>query len=357
LRLLIVKMSSIGDVVQALCVLEPLRPLCSHLGWMVEPPSLPLLEGHPLIDRVHVFPKARLKEGLRAPLSGGLGAALSGLRRELTSERYDAVLDMQGLFKSAVVVRLSGARRRVGFGGTRELSYLALNERVAPGKKERHAVLKYLDLARHLGGEIERVSFPVPVRPEEEQRVQRLVAELAGEGGPLVVLSPQTRWETKLWPAERFARLAALLLREGARVVLCGAPEDRPILDAISRQAGGEVPNLAGQLNLREFAHLCRLASVVVSCDSGPMHLAAAAEAPVVALFGPTAPWRTGPFGALHRVVRKGLTCSPCFRKSCPSAACMADIDVAEVLEAARGFIDRSSDGGPDQNSHRDLGR
>jgi len=333
-RLLIVKLSSIGDVVQALSVLEPLRPLCSHLGWIVERPSLGLLEGHPLVERVHLFPKEELRAGLRG---GGLLHAISNLRRELAGQRYDTVLDMQGLLKSALVVALSGARRKVGFAGSRELAYLALNERVPSGRLERHAVLKYLDLTRHLGAKVGRVSFPVWVRPEEEARVERL---LAG-GPPVIAVSPQTRWETKQWSAASFAALTRSLVAElGARVALCGAPADRPQLEAIAEQAGhpSGVLNLAGQLNLREFAHLCRLSRLVVSCDSGPMHLAAAVGAPVVAIFGPTAPWRTGPFGSTHRVVRRGLSCSPCFRKRCASRACLEGVSPQEVLEAARGL-------------------
>jgi lipopolysaccharide heptosyltransferase I len=341
LRLLIVKLSSIGDVVQALCVLEPLRPLCSHLGWIAESPALPLLEGHPLIDRVHAFPKDRLKAALRR---GRLWGELAALRRELAAERYEVVLDMQGLFKSALVVGLSGARRRVGFAATRELASLALNERVLPGKLERHAVLKYLDLARHLGGRIERVGFPIVVPPEERRRVEGLLTR--GEG-PLITVCPQARWESKLWPAESFSALIrGLVAGLGARVALGGAPADRDRCESIRQGAGPEaaerVLNLAGELNLREFAELCRRCALVVSGDSGPMHLAAAVGAPVVAIFGPTAPWRTGPFGSPHRVVRKGLTCSPCFRRSCESMACMRGITEEAVLEAARGLWERA---------------
>ena len=342
MRLLIVKLSSIGDVVQGLAVLEPLRPLCSHLGWVVEAPGLPLVDGHPLIDRVHVFPKEELRRKVRG---GGIIAALGRLRDELHAERYDAVLDLQGLFKSAVVVALSGARRRVGFAATRELAWLALSERVSPGREERHAVLKYLELARHLGGRIGQVRFPVHVLPEEERRVEELLADAAhaGGGGEIVTVCPRTRWESKQWPPERFAHVAAALVRElGARVVLAGGEADKPVAEAIRDAAGQDVIedviNLAGDLTLREFAHLCRLSRLVISCDSGPMHLAAAVEAPVVAIFGPTAPWRTGPFGAAHRVVRKGLTCSPCFRKHCASRACMEAVTEADVLAAARGL-------------------
>jgi heptosyltransferase-1 len=329
LRLLIVKMSSIGDVVQALAVLEPLRPLCSHLGWIAEAASLPLLEGHPLIDRLHRFPKERLRQGLK----GGLGE-LARLRAELRAEDYDTVLDLQGLFKSALVVGLSGAGRRVGFAAARELAWLPLTERVPEGRRERHAVLKYLEAARHLGAKIDRVSFPLFVSEEERRKVEALVGE--GEG-PLVTLSPKTRWVTKDWPAARFVALTGLLVSDGARVVLAGSEADQAQIEAIRKEAASpRVLNLAGRLSLREFAHLCRLSALVISCDSGPMHLAAATGTPVVALFGPTAPWRTGPFGTAHTVVRKGLTCSPCFRKSCASRACMAEITEGEVMGAAR---------------------
>ncbi|MFH0809953.1 MAG: glycosyltransferase family 9 protein [Pseudomonadota bacterium] len=341
MRLLIVKLSSIGDVTQALCVLEPLRALCSHLGWIVEAGSLELIDGHPLIDRVHLFPKQRLKEGLKRGPWGlatcGLMRELRGLREDLGRERYDTVLDMQGLFKSALVVGLCPARRKVGFEATREFSHLVLTERLPQGRPERHAVLKYLDLVRGLGAGVERVTFPVAVRPDERRRVEDLAA---GAEGRLITVCPRTRWETKLWPAERFAALVRVLVRRlGAGVALAGALADHDGLEVMRREAGEEgILNLAGRLNLREFAHLSRISRLVVSCDSGPMHLAAAVGTPVVALFGPTAPWRTGPFGGGHRVVRKELACSPCFRRTCASRACMLELGEAEVLEAVEAF-------------------
>jgi len=333
MRLLVVKMSSIGDVVQALSVLEPLRPLSERIGWVVEAPSLPLLEGHPMIDEVILFPKESVKAGGAESLR-----EVAALRRKLRVGRWDTALDLQGLAKSALVTWLSGARRRVGFRG-RELSRLALTEIVPSGQLERHAVLKYLDAARQLGGRVGEASFPVEVREEEKRRVESLV----GSGpGPLVTVSPMARWETKLWSTNRFSGVVRSLASDGARVVLSGSPQDREECERIAQGSGVEgVLNLAGELSLRELAWLCRISALVISTDSGPMHIAAAMRTPVVALFGPTAPWRTGPFGAAHRVVRKGLTCSPCFRKSCSSIACMNEVTEACVLSAAMDVLAR----------------
>jgi lipopolysaccharide heptosyltransferase II len=151
-----------------------------------------------------------------------------------------------------------------------------------------------------------------------------------------VVIHPVAKWPTKQWPLENFARLADNLVGKEASLVFTGSPDDREAVQSILGQIQNHqrVVNLAGKTDLKELAGLFSLADLVLTPDTGPMHLAAAVQAPLIALFGPTAPWRTGPYGNNHVILRKPLACSPCFKKKCPTMECMKSLSVEEVLEA-----------------------
>jgi ADP-heptose:LPS heptosyltransferase len=144
------------------------------------------------------------------------------------------------------------------------------------------------------------------------------------------------KWESKQWPADKFARLISALVRSKASVVITGSPHDEGPVGEILRRTGDSVKvlNLAGKTNLLELASIFSLSDLVLCPDTGPMHLAAAVKAPLITLFGPTAPWRTGPYGNSPGVIRKGLPCSPCFKKKCQTVECMNSISVEEVLDA-----------------------
>jgi ADP-heptose:LPS heptosyltransferase len=158
---------------------------------------------------------------------------------------------------------------------------------------------------------------------------------LVKDGSRLVVINPVARWKTKLWDEEKFARLADRLITERRAVVIfTGSPDDRAITERILGMMRENALNWAGETTLRELAALASLADLFITTDTGPMHLAAAAGARVVALFGPTAPWRTGPYGPGHVVVRNGRACSPCFRRTCDDGVrCMEEMTVEEVME------------------------
>jgi lipopolysaccharide heptosyltransferase II len=155
-----------------------------------------------------------------------------------------------------------------------------------------------------------------------------------GARQPSVVLHPGARWASKLWPAASWARLAAGLQARGFQVALTGSRSDQPLVTEITAKTPAPVLNLAGRTSLAELAAILRRARLAVTTDTGTMHLAAALATPVVALFGPTAPWRTGPFGAGHQVLRRELACSPCFKRQCPELKCLNDLS-PEMVEAA----------------------
>lgn len=347
MRVLIIKLSSIGDVVHTLPALRSLRRgfeasgVRAEIDWLVEEPASSILMDRPDIDNVYVVEKRGWKRGI----GGNLRMA-----RLLASRDYDMVLDFQGLLKSGIWVMLTGGKRRVGFSNARELSHVFLNEKLPPYDPDVHAVDRYLDLARHAGGAELEAEEPLPlVDPSGVAR--RSVAGKLAAGGvdgktPFFVLATQARWTTKLWAPEKFADLARRVLeRNGALgVVLVGGASDHGRCESIRSRMGGcaaRAVNLTGRTDLRELAALMQMAAFVVTVDSGPMHIAAAAGAHVIALFGPTAPWRTGPYGKGHRVLRKDLECSPCFRKECPEPRCMDEITVEEVLACVEGAMER----------------
>ena len=284
--------------------------------------------------------------------------------QELRRRPYDLVIDFHGLLKSAVIVALSGGKRKLGYDSLQELSGLFYNEKI-PEAMGKHAVDRYLDFVRYLAGgqeaqeltpSLATPEFTVAVGEQERRNVAALLDRYAsilkmegeeGTGGvgsaggksetanPFVAVNPVAFWETKLWEEGKFAELCDRIRRElKVGVVLTGG--DAGPLDRIQGQMETEAVNLGGQTSLRELACLYQQAALLVTTDSGPMHLAAAMGTPVVALFGPTDPVRTGPYGAGHRVIRRELTCSPCLKKHCETQHCMREITVEDVFAAVR---------------------
>ena len=327
MKALLVRLSSIGDVVHTLPALAALHRHGWEADWLVEPPSRVLLEENPVLARAVVSPSRT---------AFGWGEALS-TARTLRAQRYDVALDLQGLWKSAAWARASGARRVVGWAraARREpASALLLGERVER-RGGGHVIDKNLALLRPLG--IEAVGlreFPLPLSAESVIRVD---AGLAGLGhGSLAVLNPGGGWASKLWPAERFGELAKGL--RGLRLVplVSWGPGEEALADRVVAASGGAAVRCF-PTTLLDYVEIARRARLVVAADTGPLHLACAAGAPVVALFGPTDPARNGPFAREDVVVRRMPPCAPCYSRTCARhAGVMGGIGVAEVLAAAQ---------------------
>ncbi len=336
MRILIVKLSAIGDVVQCLAALNALRTAWpdARITWAVGDAAAEVLRGNPLIDRLLVFPRSRWSGLLLRPGTWpGLFRETHDFFSALRADSYDIALDFQGLLKSGLLIGMCRARRKIGFAGQREGSSLFLNERLPPFDRDEHAVLRYLRLVRHLGVDVDEPAFPLWTGDKAHAEVRNILADLGIASKSIMVLTPGTRWKTKMWTCEGFARVAdECRARWGLTPVVVGAPGDRPLARAIQSMARLPVMDLTGRTSLRTLAALYGRSKLVVSTDTGPMHIAAACDVPVVALFGPTAPWRTGPFGDIHRVVRLGLECSPCFMRNCPDPRCMTGITPERVL-------------------------
>ena len=345
MKILIVKLSAIGDVIHTLPALTALRRHYpnAQIDWLVESAAADLVEGHAALNRVLIW---RRREFVRLLKAGRLPSAVglfSSLLLQLRDTRYDLIIDFQALLKSSLWIFLTRGRRKAGFGqgmAHSENSHLFLNERIPAVSMEMHALDRGLRLLQALGIQDSQVLYDLPLGDEEERAAEQILVENGIRSDqPFVAINPVAKWPTKLWAAERFRKLAECLLKKGFQVAFTGSKGDRPVIDEIACTLDSPVVRLDGRTSLKVLAAVYRSASVVVTTDTGPMHLAAAVRTPVVALFGPTAPWRTGPYGEGHVVLRASVSCSPCFSKSCKTVelepmACMNGITVEQVVEA-----------------------
>ncbi len=326
MRILIIKPSSLGDVVHALPTVNLIRKKFpdATITWLINDNLASLLKkGCPVIDGLIAFPRREFGKFWQLP------RVLTFMRR-LRAENFDIVIDLQGLLRSGLMTRATRAPRRIGLSDAREGSRVFYNEIVEVPRI--HAVDRYLQAAHHLGCDISSVEFPLNSIPSDVSYVDGLVPK----SGALIAVNPSARWDTKLWGDDKFAALLKQLPRD--RVVLTGSAEDATRIEKLSQGC----TNLAGKTDLAQLAEVYRRCAVVITNDSGPMHLAAAVGTPVVAVFGPTDPALTGPYGKRHVVLRSGIPCSPCMKPYCthtPRMECMKLVTVEQVLAAAQPFL------------------
>ena len=338
-NILIVKLSAIGDVVHTLPSLSALRNHYpdAHISWVVEESAADIIKNHPHLDRVIISYRKRWIQSLKDLRS--LEKTMREIRsfiKTVKDRRYDVAIDFHGLFKSAVIVHLSRARRKLGYDSMQELSGIFYNEKIYENM-EAHAVDRYLDFIRHLGGETGNPEFIIPIEEENKKRVERLFdANHIDINEPFVAINPVAFWETKLWPDEKFARLADRIVDELEIKVVFTGGNGRKKIERIQSFMKQTAINLEGRTSLKDLAYLYGLSTLLVTTDSGPMHIAAAVGTPAVALFGPTDPSLTGPYGKGHTVIRRDVECSPCFRKKCKTLECMREIAVEEVFEVVK---------------------
>jgi len=338
-RILIIKPSSPGDIIHALPVLHGLRTRYpdAHLAWLVATPFVNLIEADPALDEVVPFDRKRFG---RLGRSMAVTGEFISFVRELRGRSYDLIIDLQGLFRSGFLAYASGAAVRIGFAAARELAWTFYTHKIAPVGLDAHAADKNYAVAEMLGFAGVQMDFQIAVTQDDRQQAGRLLEDAGVEpNARYAVLVPATRWETKCWPAERFGRLAdAIRKRHRLDSVLVGGATDVEVADIAVAASNSAAGNLCGKTTLRQLAALIDGASIVVTADSTPMHMAAALGRPLVALFGPTNPSRTGPYGRAPDVQRLRLDCSPCYlrklRQCSRGHACMQGLTVDDVLAA-----------------------
>ncbi len=353
MNILIVKTSAIGDVTHTMPALHCLRNHFpeAHITWLVEEAASDLIIGHKAVNRVLISKRQKWVKEFRG---GAWRSSLDNARafvRQLREREYDLVIDFQGLLKSGIWVWLSRGKKRVGFGrGMQhaECSYIFLNKKVPAVDMEIHALDRELLLLEAVDVPCKEVVYDFPITESHRLKMYQLLAD-AGykkDQQALIAINPETKWETKLWYNDRFADVADCLAAKDIFVVFTGGAADSGTIQEVQENMTGSSLDLSGKSSLKELAALYELASVVISTDTGPMHIAAAVGTPVVALFGPTAPWRTGPHGDGHHVLRHAMPCSPCFKRQCllgdeDVKKCMKTIAVSQVVDAAFTLLEK----------------
>jgi lipopolysaccharide heptosyltransferase I len=297
LKVLILRLSSIGDVVHTLPLLSVLHRQGHQLGWLVEPAARPLLDGHPYLHRLVSAPSSRRFR------VGAARRALSDLR----GERWEVALDVQGLWKSAVWGRLARPGRLIGYSSRwrrESSSAVLLHEAIPPPPPRAHVIDEYLRLAEPLGIQAAGArEFAFPPTGAQAGRVEAGLRRL-GLAAPYAVLNPAGGWPEKLWPAERYGALARGLRERGLVPLVTYGPGEEALADRVVASSSGAAQRCF-DTTLLEYLELVRRARLVVAGDTGPLHLACAVGTPVVGLYGPTDPARNGPFDPRDVVVRR----------------------------------------------------
>lgn len=332
-RILIVRLSAVGDVIHGLPVLNALRDRFpdAFLAWVVEQRAAALLEGHAALDELVTLPRGWLKSP----------AIVWQLRRRLRALQPDTAIDLQGLAKSAVAARLSGAKQRIGFGDEkgRELSTWLNNCLVRT--TARHIIDMNLELLRPLGIESPAVRFDIPEGEPDRQTAEAIVRQ-AGVANGFAVVNPGAGWPSKLWPPDRFAAVARWLGQSAGvpTLVVWGGAQEKAWAEEIVAGSAGHA-RLSPPTTLTELAALARRARLFVGSDTGPLHLAAAVGTPCVGLYGPMPAERNGPYGPQHIALQpRQFQGTSRQRRNAPKEL-MEAITVESVCQACEEILER----------------
>lgn len=294
MKILIIKPSALGDIVQALPVLTGLKRRwpTAQIDWIVNDTLKDILEGHPCLRQTILYPRKRWTSPARIPEMWRWG-------RKLREEKYDMTIDLQGLMRTGLMTWASGSPRRIGLQSAREGSRAAYNEYIADTAIS--AAERYLTCLEHL---------EIPVQPLDFQLIARApLPDKLKDFGPYIALHPYSKWRTKLWPWRNYQELVDSM--PDRKFVVVGEGPWFPL------DAPGQLVDLRGQLNLGQLVSVLDKAQAVLSTDSGPAHIAGALGRPTLVLFGATDWRKTKPSGARVNVRTHALFCSPCLKRTC----------------------------------------
>lgn len=332
-KILIIQPSRIGDVVFSLPTVAAIRKRYpdAWIGYFVDERCAPIVDGSKDLDEVIIFDRRKLSIGY-----------LLGLYRFLHGKNIDVSIDLHGLFKSAIMVLLSGARFRIASSSTngmRELSWLFSKE-IKPVAEDSHCVERHLAVAKYLGCDTANSEFNISIPAAADKRVSELLSKGGVEAGKvLVVVHPGGGWFSRRWFPERYSALISKMISLlGAQVVLVGGKEGGALEKGLNGQiisnTNGKVLDLTDQLDLKELAALLKRSDIFIANEAGPMHIATGLNIKSVAILGPTDAKRTGPFGDNTIVIQHRVECQPCRERNCASKKCMELVTVEEVFEA-----------------------
>lgn len=341
LKILILKPSSLGDVIHAVPVLRLLKASQpgSQIYWWLDTGLMPLLEKDPDLAGIIPFPRNRWRTPACLP-------EMFQSIRQMREHHFDVAIDLQGLARSAFFGWLSKPGILVGLDNPREGAREGARgfyDQFAPRSPEgTHAVDRYLSILPLLKVPVHAHFEWLPKRPDAAAAVQK---KWHPDDASWVILLPGARWNNKRWPAASFAEVVRLMsVRPELRFAVLGGKEDSPLGEVIARANPGRCLDLTGKTSLPEMVEWIRVSRLTITNDTGPMHVAAAMKKPVVAIFGPTDPRSTGPYGQFENVLQNtNLCCVPCLKGVCrhpENLACLKAISPAMVVERAQRLLE-----------------
>ncbi len=346
-RILIVRLSAIGDVLHATSVVHTLRhiePGC-HITWLVSPPAASLLANNPDIDDVLVWDRRQLDRAFAQKDLRGILRSLAAARRLLRPHTFDIALDIQGLFLSGLLTRMSGAPRRIGIHERHEGNFLFMTE-LAPNLTVKHKIHRYLSALQPLGFDISTFQPGLVLALSAAQRSwaknfwQGHGIETGNPGHPLLLVNMRTTWPDKNWPAENFGRCLHTLAPH-IQIVFTGAAADTPYIAKAQQMLGRPSLSIAGNTTLTELAALFTEADLLLTGDTGPLYIAEAVGLTTLSLWGPTHPDIYGPLTAGHHFVLSPHNCTACCKTKCRhhTNACINAITPGSVAEKIKRLL------------------
>ena len=337
-NILIIKPSSLGDVLHAFPAVSLIADHYpdASIDWLINKTFAPLLEFHPNVDEVIIFPRKELGQPAQFPKS------FYNIVKRLREKRYDLIIDLQGLMRSAIFAKIAKSSRVVGYANPREkLSAHFYNDKIEIPDCAVHAIEKNLNLVCQM------LEIPYQERAPEMKIIEKyrnsMLSKLKEKGidenVPCIGIAPVARWISKSWPPSFFADTINRLHNEypDYKFILIGVPEDKIAADEIMQNVkDNSTISMVGETSISELVELLRHFKILISNDSGPMHIACALQTPVFGLFGATDPEKTGPFGEIHHVFQAEVSCTKCFKRECPSGIyrCHSGIDVNDFVAA-----------------------
>ncbi len=350
-RILIIRLSAIGDVIHTLPCLNALRRQFpeAYIAWVVEDFVSDLVKDHPQLDEVFIIPKKKWRRFKPSTLTSEMLPFIKTLR----SKKFDVSIDFQGLTKSSVLGYLSGAKMRLGFAGKdgRELSRFFNNTLILPPPSARHVVKRNYSLLRGLGIENSPSDAVIPMDDESVKYSEDFLKEHNPDGAPLIAIQVCAGWETKELPVDTVVELSVRLEKElGHRALFLWGPGEESSIKRVVKtvQERGGTPLIAPPTSLRQLAALIKECRLMIGGDTGPLHMAAVLDVPVVSIFGGSDAARNAPYTDRQYIIqRTDLPCVPCWKTRCPLKGndhlrCLRSIEVGKILEGVTALLDSS---------------
>jgi len=340
-RILLIKLSAVGDVIHTLPVLAKLRARfpSARIDWLITPACADLVHWHPAVSNILHYPRREFGRSWAGSFK------MAKVLRQVRRNNYDLVVDVHGQFRTAVFVWASGAPVRIGFARTREGARLSYTHHIPVPSMDFHAADRNLWLSNLLGFNRDRPDFTIHFPPQAKAEAAAVLLRSGFAERPFAILFPGTQWETKHWSTQGFVDVCRHLAARGLGILLAGAGRDRPRNAAVAAAFPAAI-DICDKTALAVTGAIMRRAAICITNDSGPMHMAVSLGLPLVSAFGPTSPVRTGPYGRPGAVVRVGVPCSPCYIRTlrrCPYGhRCMTQLTSAMMIERVEKVLAES---------------